>query len=286
MLFSVSAFTVNTLLLKHLGSTEHLGPLPPLLFRAMAGMAIVMLFFRGKTPARIRPVFTERRLISRGLAGLLGTAAYYWTVPPLGAGKATLFSTTYVVFAALIAAWILHEPLPRSRLMLMAVAFVGVVLLSGVKNATLLGLPETVALIGAVTAAVSVVLIRQLSAQHTIGTIYLAQCVWIFIPILPFTLPHLGTLTPHSIAILTVAAIAAGYGQLAMNEGYRCLAVSTGASIQMIWPVLTSIGGVLFFAEHFTRLQIAGAVIILLANWAIAVRATPSPRTSLPDGQV
>ena len=145
-------------------------------------------------------------------------------------------------------------------------------LLSGVKGTTVLGVPETVALIGAITAAVTVVLIRQLSAQHSIGTIYLAQCVWILLPILPFAVPELSGLTPRSLALLTLAAVAASYGQLAMNEGYRCLAVSTGASIQMIWPALTSIGGILLFQEHFSGWQIVGAVIILLANWFIAVR--------------
>ena len=77
---------------------------------------------------------------------------------------------------------------------------------------------------------------------------------------------------PRSLALLTVAAIAASYGQLAMNEGYRCLAVSTGASIQMIWPVLTSLGGIVLFQERFSGWQIVGAAIILLANWIIAVR--------------
>ncbi len=272
MLFSVAAFTVNTLLLKHLGSTGQVSTLAALLFRAVSGIVIVMLFFRGRSPARVRPVFTERRLISRGFTGLLGTACYYWTVPQLGAGKATLISTTYVVFAALIAAWILREPLTKARLGWMLLAFAGVAMLSGVKSSTFLGLPEFVAVIGAITAAVTVVLIRQLSAVHSIGTIYLAQCVWILFPILPFTVPQLDDLSPYALAILTVAAIAASYGQLAMNEGYRCLAVATGASIQMIWPVLTSIGGILLFDESFGLWQIAGAAIILLANWMIAVR--------------
>jgi drug/metabolite transporter (DMT)-like permease len=272
MLFSVAAFTVNTLLLKYLGSTGQVSTLAALFFRALAGIVIVMLFFRGKSPARIRPVFTEGRLISRGLTGLLGTACYYWTVPPLGAGKATLISTTYVVFAALIAAWILREQLTKVRLGWMLLAFAGVAMLSGLKGATFQGIPELVAVIGAITAAVTVVLIRQLSAVHSIGTIYLAQCVWILFPILPFTVPQLDDLSPHSLIILTVAAITASYGQLAMNEGYRCLNVATGASIQMIWPVLTSVGGIFLFDETFGLWQIAGAAVILLANWMIAVR--------------
>jgi len=69
MLFSVAAFTVNTLLLKYLGRPACLHARRSVLPR-LAGIVIVMLFFRG-SPARIRPVFTERRLIYRGFTGLL-----------------------------------------------------------------------------------------------------------------------------------------------------------------------------------------------------------------------
>jgi len=234
------------------------------------------VFFRGHRPTRLGPVFTERRLISRGLAGLLGTAAYYWTVPALGAGKATLLCNTYVVFAAVIAAAWLGEPLTGKRIAWLLIAFVGIVLLSGsgrdLASLFTFGPDEGIALGGAVLAAVSVILIRQLSAHHSIGTIYLAQCVWILLPVLPFTVGDLGELEAPDVALLVLAAIAAGYGQLAMNEGYRCLAVSTGASLQMLWPVLTTLGGILLFGESFGLLQALGAAAILTATWFIAAR--------------
>ncbi len=275
MLLSVGGFTVNALFLKHLGSVRELPALLPLLFRAVVGIAIVLLFFRGRRPTRLRPVFTEGRLVWRGLTGLLGTAAYYWTVPAMGAGKATLFCNTYVVFAALIAALFLHEPLTARRVLTLTVAFAGIVLLSGARPGGAgapFGWNEVIALAGAVLAALAVILIRQLSAHHSIGTIYLAQCVWILLPVLPFTVRHLVNLGASDFGLLVLAAVAAGYGQLAMNEGYRCLTVSTGASLQMLWPVLTSLGGIALFGEHYTGLQVAGAVLILSATWLIAVR--------------
>jgi drug/metabolite transporter (DMT)-like permease len=276
MAASVAGFTGNTLLLKHLGTSREVPALLPLLFRAAVGIGIVFLFFRGRRPTRLRPVFTEGRLVSRGLTGLLGTAAYYWTVPPLGAGKATLFCNTYVVFAALIAAVWLGEALTVRRVAWLTLAFAGIVLLSGSGRdaATFLafGPNEGIALLGAILAAVSVILIRQLSARHSIGTIYLAQCVWILLPVLPFTVADLGGLAPRDVGLLVLAAIAAGYGQLAMNEGYRCLAVSTGAALQMLWPVFTTLGGILLFGERFGLLQGIGAAAILTATWFIATR--------------
>ena len=277
MLFSVIGFTLNSLLLKYLGSVREIPSLLPLLFRSGIGMFIVLTFFRGRRPTRIRPIFREKLLIWRGLTGLLGTAAYYWTVPTLGAGRATLFCNTYVIFAALIAALALGESLTWKRFAWLSVAFAGIVLLSGPDthggNWTF-GWNEAIALFGAVTAAASVVLVRQLTADHGIGTIYLSQCVWIFVPIVFLTAPDLANLELRDWPLLVLSGIAASYGQLAMNEGYRCLSVTSGASLQMLWPVLTAIGGLAFFDERFAPLQIGGAVLILVSIWVVSTQKT------------
>ena len=120
-------------------------------------------------------------------------------------------------------------------------------------------------------AAWSVVLVRQLSLEYSIGTIYLAQCVWIFFPIALLAVPDLPALNLREVSLLTLAATAAGFGQLAMNEGYRCLTVTTGATIQMLWPVSTTLGGWLLFNETFGPLQWVGAALILTSIWRISV---------------
>ncbi len=274
MILSVLAFTANTLLLKHLGQNAGIGPEVSLLFRAAIGTLIVLAFFRGRRPVRIAPVFRDRSLILRGLTGLLGTAAYYWTVPSLGAGKATLICNTYVVFASLIAMVSLGERPSPGRFLWLAAAFAGIVLLVGPNGSGVrftVGFHEIVALLGAGLAAWSVVLVRQLSLEHSIGTIYLAQCLWILGPVALLAAPALPSLDGSGVTLLVLAATAAGCGQLAMNEGYRCLDVTTGASIQTLWPVATTFGGWLLFDERFGALQWIGAVLILASIWRIAV---------------
>lgn len=282
MLLSVAAFTANSLLLKHFGALEHtdIPAMVPLLFRASVGIVIVLVFFRGRRPTLIRPVFTEKRLIIRGMTGLLGTAAYYWTIPALGAAKATLYCNTYVIFAAIIAAIWLGESLKATKVawLVTAVAGIGLLALTGDNpsgaNAHAIGPNELIALGGAIMAAWTVVVIRQLVAFHSNGTIFLAQCVWIVIPIAYFTIPHLGKLLPTDWVLLIIAAACASFGQLAMNEGYRCLTVASGAALQTLWPVATAIGGVAFFSERFLPLQIVGAILILVATWRVAARKT------------
>jgi len=276
MLWSVAGFTVNTLLLRYLSGERHgITPDVPLFFRAAIGIFIVLVFFRGRRPTRIRPVFTNKLLILRGITGLLGTAAYYWTVPTLGAGMATLICNTYVIFASLIAVLALGEKLTPARFAWLALAFIGIIFLIG-PNAEVsgfkVGINEVIAIFGAILAAASVVLVRRLVADYSIGTIYLAQCIWIFLPLAFIALPKLSGLDGPEVGLLILAATAAGWGQLAMNEGYRCLSVSAGASIQMLWPVLTTIGGFLLFEETFVTLQLIGAALILASVWRVSVK--------------
>lgn len=275
MLISVVAFTVNSLLLRKLSGDEHtFSPLVPLLFRSGIGLIIVFTLVHGRRPTRIRPVFTDRKLIMRGCTGLLGTAAYYVTVPTLGAGKATLFCNTYVIFAAVFAIFVLKETLTLKKLAWLVLALLGIALLSGnggESSFLIFGLQEMIALGGAIMAAWTVVLIRQLVHDHSNGTIFLAQCIWIFIPVLPLVAKELPHLNFEENVLLVIAATAASLGQLLMNEGYRCLRVAAGASLQMAWPVFTSIGGFLLFQETYTFLQIGGAMLILLAIWRVSV---------------
>ena len=276
MLLSVTCFSVNTLLLRYLsGDEKGIGSEVPLLFRAAVGLVIVLCFFRGRRPTAVKPVFTNRLLILRGMTGLLGTAAYYWTVPRMGAGPATIICNTYVIFASVIAVLALGERLTTKRFLWLALSFVGIVLLVGPDASVggmTFGFVEMVALLGAIMAAWSVILVRRLVADYSIGTIYLAQCVWIFVPLLFVAGPDVVGLSFSDVGLLLLAGTAAGYGQLAMNEGYRCLSVSTGASMQMLWPVATTVGGMLLFDERFAFVQLVGAILILVAVWRVSAK--------------
>lgn len=273
---SVLCFTFNSLLLKYLSSRLQVDPSVALLFRAAVGALVVTLFLQNRRPLEIIPVFCDRGLVSRGILGLAGTAAYYYTVDSLGPGKATIIGITYVLFSAVIAAFVLKERLGAARFGWIILASLGILLLVEGRAGSAAGssganrLQETVALAGAIAAAFTVVLIRQLTFRFSNGTIFMAQCLWIGIPVLPFCFPHFSALSPFDCAGLSVAALLAAGGQLMMNEGFRRLPVASGGSIQMTWPLTTSLGGWLLFGETFGALQLTGAAMILLGTWKVA----------------
>ncbi|MGY8687280.1 MAG: hypothetical protein ACKVHP_06020, partial [Verrucomicrobiales bacterium] len=93
-------FTANALLIKYLGSNQQVGTWPLVLLRGIVGLAFVVVWYGQRSGLRVMRVFTRPALVARGLLGSLGLICYYWTIPRLGTGVATLVSSTYVVLGA------------------------------------------------------------------------------------------------------------------------------------------------------------------------------------------
>ncbi len=266
MLASLVLFTTNALLLKYLASDAEISMWIALAFRAGVGLIIISLFFRHAGGVNLWRAATQKLLVYRGLLGVLGSIAYYFTVPPLGAGKATLISNTYVVIAAVMAVWILKERLTFAKGLGNIVAFSGLVLLVGLTPAEIarFGPYEALAIAGAFLAAGTVVVIRQLTRTETSAMIYASQCVYVLAGSLPPAILVWKTPSPLNFSLLVLAATCATFGQLAMTEGFRHLTVAVGGAFQIMGPVLISMGSVLLFKEPFTSVQVAGAGLILL----------------------
>ena len=181
MLLSLACFTTNSLLLNHFSAQRHIDPWVSMTFRFAIGLVITFGLFAPSGSLKIGRCFTGWLMASRGVLGALGTAAYYCSVGPLGAGKATLIGNTWCVFAAILAALTLGEKLSTRKVLGIAVVFGGLSLLTKISPWTLseAGHGEVIALTGAVLAAAVVVVIRQLTRTETSATIFASQvCVW------------------------------------------------------------------------------------------------------------
>ncbi len=269
MLVSVACFTANALLIKHLSTDRHIDPWLTMSFRFAIGLFMTAILFGSSGGLRIRRSFTSWLLASRGVMGAVGTAAYYTSVGPLGAGKATLISNTWCVWAAILAAVMLHERLGLMKLLGIAIAIAGLGLLTDISPASLShsGRWELISLGGAVTAALVVVVIRQLTRTETSATIFASQCVYGLLLALPFAARHTIHLSVVDIILLVVGALSAGIGQLAMTEGFRFLTVAAGGAFQITLPLAISLGGILFFGEQFSLVQALGGVLILAGSF-------------------
>lgn len=269
MLVSLTCFTGNALLLKVLASIRHADPWMALTFRAGLGLLITIVLFAPAGSLKLRSSFRNWLLASRGILGALGTAAYYVTIGPLGAGKATLIGNTWCVFAAIMAAFVLHERLGLLKVGGIVLALGGLALLTGMTPGSLavFGKHEMIALTGAVLAAAVVVVIRQLTRTETSATIFASQCVYGILLGVPIAFAHFTPLGWADIGLLTAAAVCATFGQLAMTEGFRFLSVAAGGAFQNMVPVIITLCSISLFAEPFSTPQAIGAVLVLWGSF-------------------
>lgn len=268
MTVSLGCFTSNAMLLKFVGAILGVSAWWSLLFRAVVGLLVVWLWFSPRGTVDFRRAAFHRKLVSRGILGALGTAAYYVTLPVLGAGKSTLIGNTWVIWAAIMAVPFLGEHLTRRKAVGTFLALGGIVLLTGLQTGDLsrFGFYEGVALAGALIAAGTVVVIRQLTRTDTSATIFASQCVYTTVLAVPFVV---GTVIPGGLgmSLMTVAAVLAAAGQLAMTEGFRFLAVSAGGAFQVLLPLSITVGSVALFGEPFSLAQAAGAALTLAGSY-------------------
>ncbi len=262
MLASVVFFTVNVLLVRALGELHAANIWLVSCARFVVGLGLIGTIYRGN----FEPVhlFRRRKLIERGLVGGLGVYLTYLTVVKLGAGRAIFIGNTYVIWAPMLAAWLLREPLRRAVLVGGGAALIGLALLTNVFSAAMHpGVYDLLAVVAALLSAYVVVTIRQLHTTEHTSTIFGAQCVYgLLICALPAALTY-EPLPPLAWVVILLASLTAGGGQLTMTRAFRDLPVAEGSLLQMLVPIGVALGGAAFFGEHFSVYEILGAALIL-----------------------
>jgi len=270
MLVSIVLFAANVLLLRALSlAMPWIDGHVASVFRGLVGWLVIVAAFQGRgfEPRRL---FSSPMLLMRGLVGAAGILLFYVTIGHLGAGRAVILNLTYPIFGALMAAAWLKESLSLRQLGWMLVGLAGLALFfAGSAFDRGLTRYEVLALGGAVVAGAAVVLIRVLSRTEHASTIYASQCLWSFLAGLPLGTQALTQIPPTAIVVLVVASVLVSVGQLALTHSFRTLSVAQGSSIQMLMPLATSAGGVLFFGEQYAGLELAGALVTLAATWQV-----------------
>ncbi len=271
MLLSAASFTANVLLVRALGEFGEVNVWLMASSRGLVGLAMLCsVYWREFQPTHL---WRRRKVIERGVIGGIGIYVTYLTVVKLGAGRAVFISNTYVIWGALLAAWMLKERLRPAVIIGGVAALAGIGLLTNVFSANAHpGIYDLLAVVGALLSAWVVVTIRQLHATEHTSTIFAAQCAYaLLICGVPAALTF-APLSPLAWGVMFLIGVTAGVGQLSMTRAFRDLPVAEGSLIQMLVPLGTALGGMLFFREHFTPHEMIGAALILAGTTYTVVR--------------
>jgi drug/metabolite transporter (DMT)-like permease len=271
MLLSAASFTANVLLVRALGEFGQANVWLIACSRGLVGLAMICsVYWREFEPTHL---WRRRKVIERGVVGGIGVYVTYLTVVKIGAGRATFIGNTYVIWGALLAAWMLKEKLRSAVLVGGLAAVAGIGLLTNVFATDVHpGIYDALAVVAALLSAWVVVTIRQLHATEHTSTIFSAQCAYV---LLICGVPAAVTYRPLSAAawgVMFLVGVTAGVGQLCMTRAFRDLPVAEGSLIQMLVPLGIALGGMAFFGEHFAPHEMVGAALILSGTAFTAVR--------------
>ena len=262
MLASAACFTSNVLMVRLLGEMHAANIWLVSVARFVVGLGVIVVVYRKEfQPLHL---YQNSKLIERGIIGGGGVYLTYLCVVKIGAGRATFIGNTYVIWGALLAAWMLREKLKPAVLVGGVAALAGIALLTNVfaTNAHP-GLYDLLAVVASLLSAYIVVTIRQLHGSEHTSTIFAAQCVY---GLLLCSIPAFVTFEPIPLlawAVILLASITAAAGQLMMTRAFRDLPVGEGSLLQMLVPLGIAVGGVVFFHEHFAVHEMSGAALIL-----------------------
>jgi drug/metabolite transporter (DMT)-like permease len=241
-------------------------------FRFLVGFAVLFGFFYARGGFQPLHMLTNPLLILRGILGGFGVWIFYLTVIKIGAGRATFISNTYVVFGAAMAAVFLKERLTPRLLVSLVLAMVGLALLTGVTDLQAPGAYEWLGILGAIIAGAVVVSIRKLHQRENSSTIFGAQCLYGLLIAAGPTVARAAPLALGAIILLVLSGLLAAFGQLAMTRAYKDLPVGQGSVMQLLLPPTIAIGGMIFFGETYSGVEMIGAGLILfgclLTSWS------------------
>lgn len=261
MLLSVFAFSLMATLVK---MVQHISPYVTVFVRFAVGVGMLGIL------AMMRVIklqfFRSPLLLLRGLSGSLSVALFYIAIVHVGMGKSSVYSYAYPVFASLISHRFLGERISRAQWALIAMAFSGILLLAWNHiRAGGFNWFELLAILSAITNAISIVIVRKLHETDDSYAIFFAQSIvgfWIFI--LPANMPVITGEIGGSWLLLLVG-LSGMAAQLLNTEGFRHIPVAKGSPFHMLIPVLNVGIGVVFFGEILQPLEVLGSAVVVLS---------------------
>ena len=280
--FGALCISFAAIFVKMLGQ-DVLGPTAIGFWRAIFGAAILFgwVILRRERLAMSLAIF--------GFALVAGFVFYldlfFWhrSIIFAGAGMATILANTQIFFVAVLGLFLFKEKLSIQFIAAAVTAFAGVVLLIGIgsdikfSSIYLQGI-----LFGLLTGVVyGSYLVTLKKAGHrkdcpsmlvVMAWTSLFTSVFCGISMLVESDPYLPPDLFSVVILVSLALVAQAAGWYIISTTLPKLRAAQSGLILLLQPVLATVWGVLFFAEHLTLLQIAGAAITLVAIYVGSVR--------------
>jgi drug/metabolite transporter (DMT)-like permease len=280
-----AAMAITTMFMLGKLASEHHVALPEIMFWRQA-ITLPLLTARLAVAGKLAVLRTQRLKshAMRGAIGMTGMTFNFGAVAMLHLAESTTFNFTAPLFAVLLAALVLREPVGPWRWSAVVLGFVGVLLITrpGGASSTLAALPPlgiALGLLSALFNAIISYLLRDLGrTEHPICVVFWFAVFGtsVTLPLLPFVM------TDHDAgtwALLIGLGVAGTLGQVLMTAALKFGSVASVIVMdytQLIWATLF---GLLIWGQQASATLWLGAPLVIAAGLVIAWREY---RLSLP----
>lgn len=273
---SVLLFVVMAGIIKSVSG--HVPPGQSVFFRSLFAIPVIVVWLAMRKELRIG--FKTQNPMNHVWRGVIGTSAMAMTFGALGLlplPEMTAIGYAMPIFVVVFAAMFLNETVRLFRLMTVAVGLVGVMIIMAPRlSVDVIDVSETLgavlALGSAVAAALAQVFIRKLTKTETTSSIVF----WFSVTATGLSLLTIywGWVvpTPKEAALLVLAGIIGGVGQILLTSSYRLADASFVAPFEYSSMLFSIAIGFAFFDEVPTSTTLIGASVVIFAGILIIWR--------------
>ncbi len=273
MLVSALIYSVMCACAKWLSGGYAGGPPMPAaqvsVFRYLIGM--IPLFLSPSFVAN-RPFGTDRKgLVLRGLLGGCAATAFFVGIQMTSLTNAMMLNASYIVWGPLLAIPWAGERWHRRSTLYVAVALVGVALITQPTLGRLV-LGDAIALGSGLATGAAFVQVRQFRGRESSRTIFLYLNL-IGLPLAAATMAVSGApvVRPSSAqaAVLLVVGLTSYASQVLLCEGFKALTTAIGVTLSLTTLVFTALIGHTAFGEFIDPAKAAGLGLVLAAAYGM-----------------
>ena len=270
MTLSAASFCLMTVFVKLAGNT--LSTIQIVFFRGAFTLIVTAIFiFREK----IYPFGNHKKLLTaRGITGTVALFLVYESIKRFPLSEATVIQYLFPIFTALVAAFMISEPLNKKIFAAIIVGLSGAYTVLGfpflVKETSINLYSVGIAITGSFLTGVAYVLVRQATKvnEHPLVVMF-------YFPL--FTVPICFPLLPSNWVVpsleewgfLLLVGVCTQLGQFFLTHGYKELPAAKAAPLSYVQVPFAMIMGTIFFEEVISLNFIIGSVLVLLSIFVV-----------------
>lgn len=278
MAMSAFFFSIMGALVKWAGQT-----LPSQQIVFFRSLLVLIFAWVALRQARISPWgHNKKLLLTRGVTGFVGLSCFYYAVTHLPLADASVIMYTNPVFTGILAAIFLRESLSKVDVGGVLASLAGVALIAQPSflfggESRLALFDVGVALCGAVFAAISYVIVRQLRQTEA------PMVVVFYFPLvatpasIPLAIPDAVIPSFAELGLLLAIGVVTHIAQVLMTKGLHLEKAGRATAVSYLQVVFAFILGMLFFDEFPDVLSALGAALIVVSTVVIARSAGRKP---------